>query len=299
MGGLRRRRKGGFSLVELVAVIAVTAVLAGASAVFIARSMEAHRDQRRRARLVDVAEQAIRRIARDVRRSLPNSVRVAAGGAALEMLRVDEGIAYREEAGTNPGPVPHTTQSDRLEFGVAGDGQWHLLGRLRALPFAYGTPLPAGSRVAVYPTATAALYADAATGANPGVITPAATTITIADDVDEDQVQLSAPFRFALRSPSQRSYLVSGPISYLCDLGAETLSRYAGYAVAAAQPTDPSLAPLSAAASSAVTRQVGACRFRYQPGVIERAALLTVEIAVSEAGEEVRLLQQVHVENVP
>ncbi len=289
--GSRRRR--GATLVELVVVLTITSVLAGGMAVFLTRPMEAYVDLARRAALVDAAEGALRRIARDVRRALPNSLRVAAGGTALEMLHAVEGIKYRREP-----------PREWLGFGAGGDTLWNVLGTFRALSFGYGTPLPAGTRIAVYPTG-AGVYADAALGSNPGTITPAGTAITILADADEDRVQLSAPFQFAFESPQQRLFVVDGPISYLCVPagggagGAGTLTRYDGYAIAQLQPTLPSVAPLAGASSALVSKRVSACAFTWQPGTPQRTGVLTVELSVSEGPERIRLLHQIHVENAP
>jgi MSHA biogenesis protein MshO len=295
-----RSPRSGATLVELVVVLTITSVLAGGMAVFLTKPLEAYQDLSRRAALVDAAEGALRRIARDVRRALPNSLRVAAGGTALEMLHVAEGIKYRREPGTNPGPPSqdHTPASDWLGFGAGGDDHWNLLGRFQALAFSYGVPLPAGTRVVIYPTGPG-IYAEAALGTAPGTITPAGTTVTINPRGDEDQLELSAPFPFRFESPQQRLFLVDTPISYLCDGGAETLTRYAGYGIVQAQPTVPVLAPLSAAASALVSKRLAACTFTWQPGTPQRTGLLTVELSLAEDGEQIRLLHQIHVENAP
>ncbi len=295
MGG---RREAGATLVEVAVVLTLTSVLAGGMAVFLTRPMEAYRDLSRRAALVDAAEGALRRIARDVRRALPNSLRVAAGGTALEMLHVAEGVKYRREPGVNPGPQDHTAATDWLTFATGGDDRWNLLGSFQALAFSYGVALPAGTRVAIHPTGPG-VYADAALGANPGTITPAATTVTVLDDADEDQLQLSTPFEFRFESPQQRLFVVDGPISYLCDTGAERLTRYAGYGIVQLQPTAPAAPPLSGAASALVSKRLTACRFTWQPGTPQRTGLLTVELSLAEAGEQIRLLHQIHVENAP
>lgn len=289
-----RRARSGFTLLEAVLVLIVTAILAGAVSAFLVRPVEGYRDLRRRARLIDAAENTLRRMARDVRRAVPNSVRVGAGGLALELLHVAEGTEYRSQPGSG-----HTLPSDWLSFAVPGDDQWNALGSFRSLVFSYGTPLPGGTRIAVYPTDAATLYTDAATGANPGAVTPAATSITILAAGDEDRVLLSAPHRFRFASPARRFYVVDEPVSYLCDPGAGLLTRYAAYAPTAAQPVNPAAPPLAAAASAVAARHVAGCVFTYQPGTPWRAGLVTLELSVAEAGEQVRLLHQIHVENAP
>jgi MSHA biogenesis protein MshO len=281
----------GFTLIEMVVVIAITALVAGFIGSFVTRPMEIYNDVSLRGELVAAAESALRRMAREVRASLPNSVRIAAGGTVLELFHVADGARYRAEGGG-----AHTAASDVIDF--AGDASFNVLGRLRELPFSYGTPLAAGHRLAVYTTGSS-VWSDAATGADPGTVTPAATSITIADDGDEDQLALSSSFRFALASPQKRVYVVDGPLTYLCDAGAGTLMRYAGYAPAAAQPTDPGAAPLSSASAALLVDRVSSCTFTYTPGTPQRAGLVTIALTLSRLGEQVHLLEQVHVLNVP
>ncbi len=291
------RSETGFTLFELVLVVAISSIIAGMLNSFIRRPMEAYRDMERRATLVDVAETALRRMARDVRASLPNSLRVSGDKRSLEILHLGDGARYREDAGTNPSTSEdHTDPNDWLSF--SGDTRFNILGRLSHLDPNYGQALAAGTRLAIYNTSTN-VYSDAATSANPGVITPAATTITVTDDVDEDKMTLSSSFEFLLRSPRQKVYVIDSPVSYICDLTAETITRYGSYSINATQPTDPNVAPLSTAASALVTNRVGACEFIYDPGTPSRAGLLTISLTLSEAGEQIRLFQQVHVNNTP
>lgn len=290
-------RHQGFTLIELVVVIAVTGIVAGLVSSFSARPLLAYVDVSRRAELVDAGDGALRRAGRDLRRALPNSIRVSAGGETVELLHVVDGGRYRAVPGVNIATgEDHTPPGDVLEFG--GDASFNILGRFGELAFSYGVPLAPGHRVAIYPTGSG-VWSDAATAANPGVITPGATGITIADDTDEDQLLLSSTFQFAFGSPRRRLYLVDGPITYLCALGAGTLTRYSGYGPTVAQPTDPLAAPLSGANAAVLATGVSACSFTYTPGTAQRAGLVTVDLTLARAGEQVRLFHEVHVVNVP
>ena len=96
--------EAGFSLLEIVVVLSVSAILASVLSSFITRPMESYRDLTLRAALVDEAELAIRRTARDVRSALPNSLRVSGDGMKVELLRAVDGARYRTGPGTNPIP---------------------------------------------------------------------------------------------------------------------------------------------------------------------------------------------------
>ena len=70
----------GFTLMEMVVVIAIAGVVAAGVALFIRLPVQGAMDTVRRAEYSDIADTALRRLARDVRRALPNSVRVAQVG---------------------------------------------------------------------------------------------------------------------------------------------------------------------------------------------------------------------------
>ena len=96
-------RDAGFTLIELVITMSITAIVIGFAAIFFSGPVRGFTDQVRRAELVDAAESALRRMQRDIRRALPNSIRVTTNGtiSALEILNTVEGVRYR--SGPPPG----------------------------------------------------------------------------------------------------------------------------------------------------------------------------------------------------
>ncbi|PTT75233.1 type II secretion system protein, partial [Pelomonas sp. HMWF004] len=65
------RGQSGFTLIEAVMVIAITGVVLAVVSVFILPATTAYFDSVARARLVDQADTALRRIARDLSQALP------------------------------------------------------------------------------------------------------------------------------------------------------------------------------------------------------------------------------------
>jgi len=94
-------------------------------------------------------------------------------------------------------------------------------------------------------------------------------------------------------------YLVSGPVSYLCDPTAGTLTRYSGYAIASAQPTSGAALTAAGASAALVAAGISSCSFTYSAGTAQRNALATLTLGISNSGETVRLLHEVQVANVP
>ncbi len=96
--------QNGFTLVEAVIVIVITGIIASMVAVFIKTPVDAYFDAARRAELTDAADTALRRIGRDVRLALPNSVRPhGAGMAAIEFLQTTAGGRYDADAADTGG----------------------------------------------------------------------------------------------------------------------------------------------------------------------------------------------------
>ncbi len=289
---MRSARQDGFSLLELIVVVTIVGLLAVGGGMLVLTPIEAYDAQVRRQRLVDQGEMALRQIARDVRRALPNSVRITPVGTgwAVEMVNTIDGARYRDEIGGD-----FTSVDDTLEFGAADDN-FNLLGNFNGLGMGL---LTGGERLVIYNTSADAIYGDAAANNNPGIVTTAGTAITLSptappSDDPEQRINLAPPFQFAQQSPGQRVFVVDGPTSYICEPASGRITRYTGYAFAAGQPTPP-----VGGTSDTVISQLAGCNMSYSPGTSQRGGILTVEINIDDSGESVDLLHQIHVVNVP
>ena len=301
-------RARGVTLIEMIMVIVITGIIAASVALFIRRSIEGYVDASRRAQLTDVADTALRRLTRDVRTALPNSVRVTAAGGRvyLEYLAMRTGGRYRSDV-TSPAtptggttcpdlaPLDGTADENVLQFGVA-DTCFTSLSTVPDLgQIVTGV---GGDYVVIYNLGPGVANADAyetgaATGGNKSRITGLA-----AGAGGENVFTIQANI-FAFSSPGRRFQVISGPVSYVCDPGARTVRRISGYAVQAAQPNDVAAAPLAAAPqNSLLALNVATCNFVYA-AVNQRSGLLELTVEISQAGESVRLFQQAHVNNVP
>lgn len=265
--------QSGLTLVELVVTIVITGIIAAGIAVFIQRPVEGYLDAERRAELTDEADTALRRITRDLRTALPNSVRVDASGKFIEFIESTGGGRYRAELDSGG-------LGNILDFSAA-DTAFDVIGPAPVLA--------TGNQIVVYNLNSSGTSSNAYFGDNRAALTStAAPPVAIASTL------------FPESSPARRFHVVSGPVTYGCTGG--QLIRYSGYAYNTAQVAPP------AGGSSAVLAgnvDVANCSFSYSAGSLgERTGTVSMVLTLVRSGgagtpEQVRLFQQAQVNNAP
>lgn len=251
----------GFTLIELVMVIVLTGALFAGTAIFLVGPTTAYADLTRRAQLVDSADLALRRMARDIRAAVPNSV-ITPTASSLSLFDTVSGGRYRAAANASSGDVDSILEFNRSDASFDVEGGFPGVASLSS----------STHRLVVFNLGTSG--SDVYAGSD--VITPAGTQITVAGE----RVTLSPAFQFRWPSPQQRIYLSAGRIDYSC-AGGRLLRSVNG------------------AAGAVVTDHVAACDFTYIAGSASRSAVVTLRITLTDGDESIRLLRQVHVENLP
>lgn len=99
-----RHASAGFTLIELIAALIVSAVVVSIAALFLSQPVLGFTDQARRGRLVDSADNALGHIGRDIRRTPPNGIRIPGDGTALLEL-------HDSADGARGGPVSYVCDS--------------------------------------------------------------------------------------------------------------------------------------------------------------------------------------------
>jgi MSHA biogenesis protein MshO len=272
--GHKAKRPGfsqrGFTLVEMIMVIVITGIIGGMVAVFLNAPIQQYMDVSRRADMTDIADTALRRIGRDIRLALPNSVQVNTSGSGtgtvyyLDFLETTGGGRYRRGPGGS---------NDILDF-TQSDSSFEALG---APP-----TCAANDQVVVYNLGIAP--ADAYTGGNR----------TTCNSVSGSIVNI-APIQFPFDSPSARFQIVHEQVRYICDPGAHTLTRYSlGTAIVPPSNSVPGVT------GSLLATNVSSCRFAYEANVVaQRSGLVTMNLGITESGETITLYSAAHVSNVP
>jgi len=280
---------------EAIVVIAITGIIAAVVVVFMQKPVQGYFAAAARIALVDTADTALRRIARDVRLALPNSVRVDASGMFLEFIPIKTGGRYMDNDAcfTAPGCTSLSTMGDMLSNVqvTTGTDQVSIYSQYNNSP-------------ANCALASSGLYS---TYCGSGVVTLASATG--AGTASNTLGFAATVFVPPGGSPTRRIFIVSPfPVSYACDAATGTLWRISGYARQASQPASLAGAPLVGATSRVPLATNVTCpaiaagsppRFSYAGGASQRYSLLSAWITLSSNGETVSLLHQIHVDNTP
>lgn len=265
---------------ELIVVIAILGIISAMVAVFIQRPVQSYVDSARRAELSDVADTALRRMTRDLRLALPNSIRVTSVGSVfyLEFLITSAGGRYRaEKTGAGAG--------DTLDF-TAADSTFDVLGP--ALTFA------GGESIVIYNLGTGFAGADAFAAANNNRAAYGGAVGTVSNIV------LSSAKLFPLASPGNRFHVVQYAVTYECNpaAGVNEIRRYWNYGITPNQtPTPP-----TGGSSAQLARNVSACTITYDQNAVQgRNGIVSLWLTLSTVagGENITLYQESHVSNVP
>lgn len=288
-----RAPAAGFTLLEVVIVMAISAIVAVFVVFFLATPVEAYFAQTRRADLVDSADRILRSVAADVRTALPNSLRQSGAGGVLALELLSTGGVARYYGTGDKAYLGGGPQGQKEELGIGSiDPSFYTFD-----PF---VPSSAGTYLAVNNQGLPGAYAMV------GVMTPFSSIVAPlpppAVVPGEWSVQLpGAGFDFATPSPTHSVFVVSGPVSYLCDTNAQTLQRYTGYTPAAAQPTTRAQLLAAGATASLIAQNVSACSLTLvaAPASGKFNQLVILTITLSNSGEILPVFDEVATEYVP
>lgn len=268
-------RCGGFTLVEAIVAMVILGIAAALVGMFIRVPIESYFDTERRGRLTDTADTALRRIARDLRLALPNSVRVTYVGGVpyLEFFQTRTGGRYR----TDPSSGGSGSNLNFLDFTTA-DTSFQVIGT--APTFATGDYL-----------------AIANLGPGSGADAYAGDNIVPITGIAGGVISFGA-FRFPVPSPGFRYFIVNSRVTYRCDRTTGELRRYWGYGMPPAgglQPTPP-----AGGGNALLANKVSGCTITYDANVANtRTGVVGLSLSLTEQNETVTLFQEVHVSNVP
>ncbi|MES2017251.1 MAG: prepilin-type N-terminal cleavage/methylation domain-containing protein [Pseudomonadota bacterium] len=285
-----RHRQRGFTIMEAIVVIVITGIVGTFVTVFIQLPVRAYLNASARADATDMADNTMRRLTRDLRLALPNSLRVDASHRYIEYIETKAGLRYLAEDDIDtPGSGFYLSwNTATLKFTVVG-----------GVPGGRHAPVP-GDSIVVYnlgqdqEPGNAYNCTTLCNRAEIGSIDNSAGTFTLTSNPFAAQQSAGV----ALMSPGKRFQVVSGPVTYGCDTVSKRLIRYAGYAYAKDQPVPPSGPGLKQAI---LAENVPSCDFSYATLASQRSGVVGISLTFTpkDASNDIRLLHQIHVDNTP
>ena len=269
----------GFTLFEVMMVIVIVGVIGAVLSIFIRSPIDAYFDSARRAALTDVADTTLRRMTRDIRTALPNSLRQASGenpvnSQCIEFIPTKAGGLYRAEADTGGG-------GDVLRFD-APDDSFDMFGSNSVLPDQAIVP---GDMVVIYNIGVLSADAYSVPRTNVSVI----TEVSGGSLANETKLRFNS-LQFPIASDSNRFHIIPGNekiVSYVCRDG--NLYRNVNYDYANSCP----------AMGGSLIAKGATCTFVYNGSDLQRNALVQIKLKLANGSENISLYHEVHVSNAP
>lgn len=284
-------RARGFTLVELVMVIMITGVVAAAIMIFFKSAIDSYFDSRRRADLTDMADTALRRMAKDIRSAVPNSVQ-SISSSCFQLVPTIAGGRYRMASDTvnDTAPLPCTpsaTCSAPLDTTQATT-VFDVLSPMATMP-------ATGDWVVIDNQNAGDVYA----GTNRALISATPTTPRISDGLYRITI---ASTQFPSGYDGGRFVVVPSTeqtVFYACH--DRTLYRGSVNTVTGIFTQLANQTACDSAGGAIVATDVESCTFVYDPnqGATQQSGFVWMRLELSRAGESVALAHGVHVDNVP
>ena len=289
----------GFTMVELVVVIVVTALLAVTVGVVVKPTVDGYVGVRNRAELIDRADHALRRMVRDVRMGIPNSIRMPGGQQCFEVVPFVTSGRYRKAPDTvydtpQGCTVPTSTCSAPLDTTTVTT-VFDVLNPLSPMA-------TVGDEVVINNQNGNDIYEGSNRSTITNIATPTATQGRYRFTVSAKQFPYGYEGgRFQVVPGSQKAvfYVCSGADGTVDANGdgKGKLYRLKNYGFTS---TYPSACP-SVVGADVLASKVKRCTFTYDPnkGATQQSGYLAVMIEISRSGESTVLSAGAHISNVP
>jgi MSHA biogenesis protein MshO len=290
----------GFTLIEMIIVIVITGIIGSMVAMFIRAPVQGYVDSARRAEMSDIADNALRRIARDVQTAVPNSLRipVQADSSYFEFLPTKDGGRYRV-ADVGAGGCG---TGNELDFTMA-DTCFEIVGP--PVTFAQNDQIVIGSTQSdgnlpyQLESASGVRRAISAAGAGTSLSFVKINSLVKLPDFAELEGH-----RFSVVPVDQQAvtYACIGPMTTDANGDAQgSLNRYwqYGYIPDPTKAIPPTFAgQATVPLVSVLASNVSDCHFVYDVSNV-RNSLLAIRLTITRGGESVYLYHEIHVNNIP
>ena len=284
-------KQNGFTLVEIIIVIAIMGIIGGLASLIIGRSMDSYAALERREHLQTSVRLAVERISRELRHALPHSICVNDGTTCVSTAQnrfyfvpVKAMGRYQDRPGVYSSPPP--IQRDRLPVLPLSRDRFDVLSTNLANPL----DAAANDWTVVYNINNTDIY-NGTNNVRQQINAIVQKDITNDGAADLDQVQFAGNVSFATNSPSRRFYIISNSQQVtLFYLSGTNLYRDT---TTFSNPNTPS------GNQRLLMENIQNCTFTYTPGSQQRAGLLHIDITVARQNETIQVIHEAHVYNTP
>jgi MSHA biogenesis protein MshO len=275
----RRSKRAGFTLIEMVTVILILGIIVVGVSSFVIFGTRIFVESSAVDQVLSQSRFGIERMTRDIRRAVPNSMRVltATDGSyqCLELLPISTSTSYLEA------PIfPQTAQNSLTAIKSVGS-------------------ITAAQSVLIYPLTTTEIYHPQETTAK------RFTVQSVAESGDQLTINLTQSVRFTEASPLKRLYLANNPLSY-CFINTThnvELRLYQDYGYQPNQPS-PTMSPTVMGDGVLMAQNITNTlavnpAIILMPSTLVTNAIVHLQPVFSVNGETFNYQHQVQVMNVP
>lgn len=280
----RRHLASGFTLVELIIVLVLMTVIGATVAVFVRPAIQAYTDTRDRTTLGDMGDTALRRMVRDIRVAVPNSLRTPSE-SCFELVPSVAGGRFR--MGPNAANDAWWVDTSQATTG------FDVLSTLSRTPVV-------GDFVVINNQNGNDVYAGTNRATISSVTTPTATQGKLR--LGTSSLQVSPGYdggRFQVVAQGEQS------VFYICEGAGVSADGRTGTGVLWRirrnfTATYPTACP-SSTGGAVLARNLSRCRFVYDPnkGATQQSGFVYLELDLTRNGETATLAHGAHVLNVP
>jgi MSHA biogenesis protein MshO len=274
-----RSKRAGFTLIEMVTVILILSIIVVGVSSFVIFGTRIFVESSAVDQVLSQSRFGIERMTRDIRRAVPNSMRVltATDGSyqCLELLPISTSTSYLDA------PIfPQTAQNSLTAIKSVGS-------------------ITAAQSVLIYPLTTAEIYHPLGTTAK------RFTVQSVAESGDQLTINLTQSVRFTEASPLKRLYLADNPLSY-CFINTANnieLRLYQDYGYQPNQPS-PTMSPTVMGDGVLMAQNITNTlavnpAIILMPSTLITNAIVHLQPVFSVNGETFNYQHQVQVMNVP
>jgi MSHA biogenesis protein MshO len=275
----RRSKRAGFTLIEMVTVILILGIIVVGVSSFVIFGTRIFVESSAVDQVLSQSRFGIERMTRDIRRAVPNSMRVltATDGSyqCLELLPISTSTSYLDA------PIfPQTAQNSLTAIKSVGS-------------------ITAAQSVLIYPLTTTEIYDPLGTTAK------RFTVQSVAESGDQLTINLTQSVRFTEASPLKRLYLADNPLSY-CFINTANnieLRLYQDYGYQPNQPS-PTMSPTVMGDGVLMAQNITNTlavnpAIILMPSTLITNAIVHLQPVFSVNGETFNYQHQVQVMNVP